>query len=361
MKKIFLIDYIGISDQYGNAVGHSAKVFGEYAEILREEYAIEGIIPLCIKKQIEEGSKGKYRMLRYCIKSDEKYRISTRIFDKFKEIYNIRQVFLMSKNEPEGILWFYRLDFFLFLYLFIFGADHRKIVCLMFQENFSVGIMDNLLNYIYNKALRKVSAVIYTSRQFNFGNKNACYMPDYYYDELKYKKYQNILKEKKVVCLGTMGYQKQLEETVSVFNELKMPLEIAGRFYEEERYKKLKKMANANVSVRNELLSNEEYYKILAGAQYAILPYDIKLYNARTSGVLLECLFVGTVPIAPYALLETNTIPGIGYHTLDELRSGGFMEQYKKICPAMKETLDKEYNKEKIAEGLRTFFREIQS
>ena len=57
----------------------------------------------------------------------------------------------------------------------------------------------------------------------------------------------------------------------------------------------------------------------ISSAKYSILPYDMNQYINRTSGVLLESIYVGTIPIAPRSLLEHNKLPGIKYDSLNEL------------------------------------------
>ena len=57
----------------------------------------------------------------------------------------------------------------------------------------------------------------------------------------------------------------------------------------------------------------------LASYKYVVLPYDAKCYDGRTSGVLLESIFVGAIPIAPKALLHQNGISGLGYTRLSEI------------------------------------------
>ena len=47
----------------------------------------------------------------------------------------------------------------------------------------------------------------------------------------------------------------------------------------------------------------------------------MKQYQNRTSGVLLESLYVGSIPVAPSGLLDQNKLPGIGYGDLKELAS----------------------------------------
>jgi hypothetical protein len=43
-------------------------------------------------------------------------------------------------------------------------------------------------------------------------------------------------------------------------------------------------------------------------------------YGCRTSGVLIESMFLHTIPIAPRKLLEANGIQGIGYDNIEELK-----------------------------------------
>ena len=108
-----------------------------------------------------------------------------------------------------------------------------------------------------------------------------------------------------------------------------MKLEIAGRFLDQQRYLDLQHRAKDNVIVENVVLSEDDYYKKLAGAKYSILPYDMKVYEGRTSGVLLESIFVGTIPIAPKRMLEENEVRGIGYDTLQELLESSFFNNIR--------------------------------
>ena len=126
-------------------------------------------------------------------------------------------------------------------------------------------------------------------------------------------------KDDKVVCLGTMNPYKELEKLVDVFNTNGIRLEIAGKFLNRQRCIDLQHRAKDNVIVENVVLSEDDYYRKLAGAKYSILPYNMKVYGGRTSGVLLESTYVGTIPIAPKRLLEENEVLGLGYQMLEEL------------------------------------------
>lgn len=360
MKEIILVDYVGICDKDGQAVGHSAKVLLEYSELLREKFSVSAYVAPCIAEAVEGNNFKQYLRLKYNIVSTEKNKVSTRILDKFKELYNIHQVFRKYSGSNNSILWFYRIDFFLFLYLFLMPVKKTKIVCLLFQQDFDIGVFGRVLNYIYRRSLRRVDGIIFTSDKFNEDKADTLYMPDYYYDSEKYEKYRSLTKQEKVVCLGTMSYQKELEKLVGAFNKLNYPLEISGVFYQQERYRNLKESASSNILIQNGSLTEDMYYHKLAEAKYAILPYDTKLYKDRTSGVLLESLFVGTIPIAPDSILEANQIPGIGYKTLDEIKSEDFKKGHEKIYSNMEALINDKYDLQQVKNKLIQFFYKLQ-
>ncbi len=146
-------------------------------------------------------------------------------------------------------------------------------------------------------------------------------MPDYLYGEEQYLCYQRLEKQEKAVCLGTMNRYKCLEELTDIFSESGYPLLIIGRFDDTRRFEQLKQRGGENIQIENRLLGQKEYYEILGSAKFSILPYDMKQYQNRTSGVLLESLYVGSIPVAPAGLLGQNKLPGIGYGDLKELAS----------------------------------------
>ena len=179
--------------------------------------------------------------------------------------------------------------------------------------------MGRALDFVFRKGLSKFDAVIYTQKDMNIPHHKTLYMPDYYYDATKYDQYRLLPKADKVVCLGTMNPYKELEKLVDAFNENGFSLEIAGRFLDHQRYLNLQCRAKDNIMIEDVILSEDDYYRKLAGARYAIMPYDMKAYEGRTSGVLQEAVFVGTIPIAPKRLLEENDVQGIGYERLEDI------------------------------------------
>lgn len=318
MKKILLVDYYGTCNDKGEPIGHSPKVLQEYRNLLDGAFRVSAAVSPCIGQSICKEEYEEIMKLPYDIIEKGKKEIWTRIKDKIKLIINIKEV--MKEKNNFDIIWFYRTDFFLFFYFYIHKKVQTcKIYGLVYHQRFGEGVLGSVLSWIYNHSMRKFSGLVYTQKSVPPKHDNILYIPDYYYDENKYKKYKDISKSRKAVCLGTMSPYKKLEELIETFNCLGYPLEVAGYFFEEDRYQKLCRMAHSNIIIQNIILSDEDYYKKLAEAKYAVLPYDMQQYQSRTSGILQECLFLDTIPIAPADLLKNNGIEGYGYETMSQL------------------------------------------
>lgn len=319
MKKILLVDYYGICDGVGNPIGHSSKVLREYAQLLQGAFSLSAALSPCLAAQAE-GLFDEVIPLKYDILANGKKSIAERIMDKWKLLCNIRQV---GRLKGYDLIWFYRTDFFLFLFS-LFGVPGRKgrrekRVAQVYQEEFVGGKLDRLLTAIYQKGALRFDGLIYTQRGMGGFHPRSLHLPDYYYNKEKYANYYNIKKEDKTICLGTMNPYKKLEEAVEAFGKNGMRLEIRGYFYDKERLERLLARKRENILIQDQVLSEEEYYSLLAGAKYSLLPYDMSQYSSRTSGVLLESLFLGAIPVAPKKLLAENGIDGVGYESLSEL------------------------------------------
>ncbi|MBR5360941.1 MAG: hypothetical protein IK123_08650 [Lachnospiraceae bacterium] len=357
-----MCDYYGMCDEHGKCVGHPVKVTKEYGKILKD--LGEEIRLVCSPCIIDEvcGDETSGQLFAEAIRlpydiSIVGNGIGKRIADKFKLFKNIK---IALKNK--GTIFFYQVDFFFFLYLKLFykNSADRKIVILIYHQDFTGGRLAGMLRAIYEKALGKVDTVIYTQKGAKVPHDNAVWMPDFIYRADEYEKYQTVPKEDRVVCLGTMSRYKQIEELVDVWRACRtaqtaseqgaedatdmsaerqetavgqggagesqrerqngLPeLIIAGRFDTKERFDALSNNLPSNVTIRDEVLSNEEYMTLLSGSKYSILPYDMEQYKNRTSGVLLESIYCGVIPIAPDKLLKQNMLPGLGYDSLAEV------------------------------------------
>jgi glycosyltransferase involved in cell wall biosynthesis len=351
--KILMANYQGRCDVYGNAVGHSLKVLIEYASLLQERYSIHSATSPCLAKTIKNDAIDKNIILSYDIVHKDKMSILHRSLNKVKEVININQVFRIKDVD---VIWFYIVDYYLFLYLFFIRVKKKRMVCLLYVQNYSFGRFHKIKDYIFRKALLRFDHIIYTHRKLTFPEMPTTYMPDYFYDENKYGLFRQSEKKEKVVCLGTMGYRKKLEELVKIFNAIGYPLEIIGCFYQKKRLDKLIEMASPNIVISNTILDEDKYYCTLASAKYAILPYDMDEYKNRTSGVLQECMFIGVIPIAPKELLHGNGIEGIGYRQIDELMNYDFEMDNYQIIAMNEDTVKRDYDLSHIKEKIEKVF-----
>ena len=135
---------------------------------------------------------------------------------------------------------------------------------LVYHTHFTGGRLEGLLQSVYRKAQAKANLIIYTGKTGDGAEsasgepKNLHYMPDFTYDPGAYKKYSELPKEDKCVCIGTMNPYKQLEEMVDAFCVNGRQLQIAGRFYDQERALRLLGSASDNITVRDVVLDEDE-------------------------------------------------------------------------------------------------------
>ncbi|MCM1087481.1 MAG: hypothetical protein NC419_04945 [Muribaculaceae bacterium] len=356
MKKVLLIDYYGMCDKSGKAVGHSPKVLREYAGLLRGGFEVSAAVSPCLGKGIE-GTFQKVYFLKYDICTENGMSIGKRIKDKFKLFSNISSVL---KIDGYDIYWFYKTDFFLFFFLALMSQrtlkqkkkGGKKWIAQIYQDSFGSGMLQNLLNRLFQRGMQKFDGIIYSQKKMAIMHPDTLYFPDYYYDSEKYKKYETLEKKEKAVCLGTMNPYKKLDALVEVFNQNGYPLEIKGYFYDKDFYQSLCQKAGENIVIEDRILTEDEYYTTLAGAKYTVLPYDMEQYKSRTSGVLIESLFLNTIAVAPVQLLEENQFEGIGYERIEELADIGIFQQEFSWDSAAKR---KEFDKGEVRDRLRGF------
>lgn len=317
-KSVSMIEYQGRVDENGKALGHGPKVLNDYFELIREYCNVSVYAPLEILKEFKgckEAISTKVLPDRIVMGKDKT--IIIKIANKFNMFRNIERAL---KDTDAEILWFFNVEFYFFLYIFMHKRIKRKIICTMFLDGYRGGLIAKLKQFIFEQAQKKIDFIIATGKQLKFKNCKYEYVPDYFYDEEKFAKYKGIDKTQLAVCLGTMGKGKQLHEMVEAFNRIDYPLIVAGRFYDKELLKSLKEKANSNIKIRDEYLSNEEYMYLLSKATYTVLPYGKDKYDHQTSGVMQEAIFLNTIPISYNEVLEKNDVVGVGFNSWNELK-----------------------------------------
>lgn len=334
MKRILLAEQWGSCDAQGKTIGHTSKVLNEYVDLLKDSFEINVIAHPNLLETADKGCFCSIKYLEHCICEEEKKTFFIRIKDKIKLFRNIHQIW---KQKGYDVIWFFRGDFFLLLYaLFHRKVKGTKYYCLMYHNQYGKGIVAQIVDFIYRHGIRRFDGMIYTQEKMSVPHDNTFFMPDYLYQADKYCEFIVGEKVDKVVCVGTMNRDKDLEGLVQAFNENGYPLEIAGRFLEREHFEYLKSIAKENIQIQNVILTKDEYNRKLGEARYSIIPYKMSAYSGRTSGVLQESMFLQALPIAPKQLLEDNNVPGIGYNNLKEL---GKKELFSS-CAVFKQTED---------------------
>ena len=210
-----------------------------------------------------------------------------------------------------------------------------------------------MLGKICMKSLDKISLYVITNPALKLFD-NQITIPDYYYSE-KYDAYSEVVKKEQIACLGAMRGTKDLMGVVKRFNGTGIKVLIAGDFMDKEELKTIEDIADSNIIIKDAVLSFEEYYELIAESKYVILPYKLERYENATSGILLESLFLRSVPIAPKWLLENNKIAGIGYDKLEDLPSG--IEAFDMLSKEIDFNID-EYRVETISDKLNVAIQE---
>lgn len=308
---VTIVDYIGYCDLTGEPVGHPVKVINETIELV---LPFERILVAASSKHLEKvKNRDKIDTTRLnfsiCVFSNKK------ILNLVHKWDNLAKAF----NKDTGKVWFINVDFSLFLYLFLHpNRNDISVITLCYNP---IAHSTGWRRRIVTSVLKRAFLVVVTNSNFlSFIPGNTIYVPDYYYNDELYEKYKSDSKIEQLVCLGTMGETKKLEELVSAFAHDNKKLIIAGNFSQNQlRFDNLMHKKTSNIDLINKRVSNDEYYHMIANTKYVVLPYDMNLYDERTSGILLETIFLHSVPIAPKELLEYNGIKGIGYDKIDDI------------------------------------------
>lgn len=318
--KVALCNYYGMRDAEGNVVGHSGKVTREYINLLDAQMCeLQLIASPCITNyvKINNVKVDTIISLPYDIYLDVPFTIKRRISDKLKLWKNIRRCFAAKVDS----LFFYQVDFFFFLYVFLHGVNGKNTNILLYHSDFTGGKLEPVLQFIYQMALKKIDGILYTAKNTNINHRNAVWIPDFFYSDKIYGRYRNLAKKNVFVCLGTMNRYKKIEELINLFIGTNYKLSIIGRFDDSQRYEKLVELTKNydNINICDKVLTDDEYYGTMANSRFTILPYDMNQYINRTSGVLQEALFVGSIPISPRELLEQTGLYGIGYDSIKDI------------------------------------------
>jgi hypothetical protein len=323
-KKLYIIDYNGLSSIKNEPLGHSLKVVKELSVIFTNNNIDTSIIvPKNYKPFYYDVDIPKVYLNHSMIDSK---RLLYKISNAFKKMQNILSLYL--KTDANSILYFVVSDIYLYFFVWLFPKKMfpRFIILTKYSNNIET-LKQKIFNAFFKKIDHKIDLRIVSNEKLLNSKSNSMFMPDYFYNKKYYSKYIPLEKNEEVVCLGVMReYDKDLKNLVKAFVGIEYRLKIIGHFTENTLYQTLFVLAKDNnlITIENRLLTDEEYYKYLANAKYSIMPYKVNMYCQRTSGVLLESVFLNTIPICHHSLLDFNNINGIPYSQFEDLKKIDF-------------------------------------
>ena len=310
MNRITLVDYIGYCDSKGEVTGHTAKTLQETKEMLSDSYDVSMVVTPPYARFFDNS----------CIASVLPYESSPqRQSSKFKKIglyiKKIRAVRNIVNNE--STVWFVNTDFWLYVgLLFSKKKKGQKIFATNYLDFYS---KKNLKNFIYNCAVKKINCVFHTNVELKRDKHQ--YVPDYWFDKRKYDKYFVKEKQKDVYICGEINEGKDIIGAIEAFNANGESLIICGKFASQSTYKEVVTKAQDNIKIRNARLDDSAYYSELAKHEFVLLPYKKENYSNRSSGVVLESIFLGNIVIGPKFLLQQLGIAGIEYESIRDLKN----------------------------------------
>lgn len=302
---ISLINVVNSLDIDDKPVGHELKCLKDMCRLIKKP------VQILADKKYMSALEGTGNFLPYSVHSGIKEKRNLKILLNYiVSLMKANGNILVYITVPETLLW--GLAFY---------TGKRKIVLLTYND-WNVYQKKNIKNqkirrWLITRGLRKVSGCIVTNRIYT-PHMPYVRIPDYYFSD-DMERYKRKEKKRGCVCLGEMRAGKDIVSLARSMVKKDIPLKIEGVFSDKIMYSQTMQYARDNVKVVNKNLTYAQYLNELSSYRYFILPYDMQTYAAKTSGVLLEGVFVGAIPIAPWQLLKQNGIEGLGYHDMREI------------------------------------------
>lgn len=330
-----LVDYISYTDKNGLPVGHPLKVLKECGEWIQDNFEI---VYAANASYLENLGGEKIELPFKIIEGQDYSSIAGKVRQLFISWINLEKIWLRKDMYH---IWFCNIDFFLILFLLCHRCRKKEIIITTYLEKFEKGYQNKLAKFV----LPKIKLLITSNKATKYQGSNKFYIPDYLYNHLIYNRYK-VEKEDKVVCVGAMGVSKELTELVNAFNRNGCRLQVIGHFSDKNLFDKLKKIANKNIEIEDCYLKYDKYLELLGKAKYCVLPYKVDAYAFKTSGILLESIFLSTIPICNKELLQRWGVSGVGYITIDELGGEEWKSDNESILIENNRLIKEQYSKD---------------
>lgn len=286
-EKLLIADCLGKHDGKGNLFGHYLTTFEQYYQLLKNDFEIS----LGVTKEYK-------RKISFCdnffiIKFSQNYSKTLNKIDKYifllKEIINIVTVL----NSKYNIIILQQTNFMFFLIPLVFYFGKKKIFFIVYKDYLNSGgkIKQQLKYLLYNLTKKKIKGLIVGMEEVGkIFNHNYLVMPDYIFNS-KFINHSAMPIKYDIAVVGIITSSKQVIDVVSSFYKTKYKIIIAGKFKDNEQYKKVCQFNADNITIINDYISREEYYNILKSTKFVALPYNPAAYKLNSSGIFYDAIY----------------------------------------------------------------------
>ena len=320
-EKLLIADCLGKHDGKGVPFGHYIMFFEQYYQILKDNFEIS----LGVTKEYQKHLNfcDKFFTIRFGLNYGNTYK-KYNIFDKYisilKGIINIITVL----NSNYNIIIFQQIKNMFSLIPFALYLGKKRIFIIVYKDYLNSGgkIKRLLKRLLYVLAKRKIEGLIVGMEELGkIYNHNYLAIPDYLYINKSIVNPDMSIKYD-IAVLGIINISKQVIDIVSSFYKTKYKIIIAGKFKNEEQYKKVCQFNADNIIIINDYISREKYNDILQSTKFVALPYNPTTYKLNSSGVFYDAIYHFKPVIASntefFKRVEKNKIGYVYKHSIRE-------------------------------------------
>jgi len=287
-EKLLIADCVG-NHYKGKISGHYKKTFEQYYKILKNDFDVSLGVTKEYKRKIHFCNNFyNIRFGRDYSKTFNNNKIG-RYLSLVKEIINV----IMVLNSKYDIVIFQQRNFLFSLIPLIFYFGKKKIFFIVYKDYLNLGrkIKRVIKKFIYALAKKKIKGLIVGIKELGkIYNHNYLAMPDYLFNkEIADNPYMPIKYD--IAIVGIITNSKNVLDVVSSFYKTKYKVVIAGKFMDDEQYRKISQFSAKNIKIINDYINSEMYNDILSSTKFVALPYDPKAYPLNSSGVFYDAIY----------------------------------------------------------------------
>ncbi len=311
--EIILIDYISTCDDQKNLVGHSLPVIQQYYKLL------SGVVRVSVSAS---RAYARHMIVEYPLPFNTSPYQKRGLLSAVGTLKKLLNLMLLPKWSPNRYFFLVNNDINVFLMALLWRRRFLSKCFLMQYEDFEnchKSWADRIKRSLFLRTVHLFRAIFVSNPQIfeRPGLTNKYFLPDFVFLKEKYLPFiEQRKRENYCLVIGTLNKDKDIAGVIRAFRKSTVPLIIAGRFQGTKDEEKLiiQESMGGQIQLKFAPLTTKEYFQLIANALVVLLPYKEKSYHTRTSGVMLEALFLETPVIAPkFGFFERMLQKGIGY------------------------------------------------